>query len=143
MDSNLLLFWIGTGIIFLILELITSTFYGFALAIASFIVAMYVFFLGADVFDGIQWLIFAIIAVICSYFFPKWLTPKDPINDKPQGLDIYIGQTHKIRQFWEDFKILLDWVQYLIISDDELENKDLVEIVDRRGSLFVVKKVVK
>jgi len=40
--SELLLFWIGAGIVFLIIEMITAAFYGLSLAIASFIVACYV-----------------------------------------------------------------------------------------------------
>lgn len=40
--SNLLLFWIGTGIIFLIIEMLTATFYGLSVAIAAFVLAVYV-----------------------------------------------------------------------------------------------------
>lgn len=83
MDSNLLLFWIGAGIIFLILELITATFYGFALAISAFAVAGYVFVVNPQGLDAMQGVIFVIIAIICSYISPKILTPKTD-SDKPQ-----------------------------------------------------------
>lgn len=39
---SILLFWIGLGIVFLIVEVATATFYGLALSLASAIVALYV-----------------------------------------------------------------------------------------------------
>ncbi len=41
--SSLLYFWLGAGIIFLIVEMITATFYGLSLALAAFAVAGYVY----------------------------------------------------------------------------------------------------
>lgn len=140
MDSNLLLFWIGAGIIFLILELITATFYGFALALSAFAVASYVFVMNPQGLDAMQGMIFVVCAMISSYIFPKILTPKTDA-DKPQGLDIYIGETRRIRLVGEDFKVKLDGVEYMIISDDEIDDKDLVKIVDRRGSVFIAEKI--
>lgn len=140
MDSNLLLFWIGAGIIFLILELITATFYGFALALSAFVVAAYVFAVNPQGLDAMQGMIFVVCAMISSYVFPKILTPKTD-TDKPQGLDIYIGETRRIRLVGEDFKVKLDGVEYMIISDDDIDDKDLVKIVDRRGSVFIAEKI--
>lgn len=141
MEYNFLLFWIGAGIVFLILELITAAFYGFALAVAAFMVAIYVFFANPTAFDGIQGLIFVIFAIIFSYFFPKWLTPKGSDHEHKQGLDMYIGETRRVRSVGEDFKVKLDGVDYITVSDDDLEDKMLVEIIDRKGSVFIVEKV--
>ena len=41
-----LYFWIGLGVFFLILESLTATFYGLALALASTFVALYVWIVG-------------------------------------------------------------------------------------------------
>lgn len=139
--DTFLLFWIGAGIVFLIIELVTSAFYGFSLAIAAFVVAAYVFFTHPTAFDAIQWIIFVVIAMLCSYFLPKWLSPKNELLDKPQGLDMYIGEHHRVKKVWEDFKVYLDGVQYFLVSDDEIQNNDLVEIVDRRGSVFIGEKI--
>ena len=54
---------------------------------------------------------------------------------------MYIGERRRVRQVDEDFKIKLDGVEYLVVCDDDLEDKDLVEIVDRRGSIFIVEMV--
>lgn len=133
------LFWIGIGIAFLIVELITATFYGFSLAIASFCVAIYAYIFGVQNIDSIQALIFLVISVICSIFLPKILT--NSIKENPvQGLDIYIGTKHRIKQSGEDFIVMLDGVRYLVVSDEELENRDFVKITQRKGSIFVVEK---
>lgn len=141
--DTFLLFWIGAGIIFLIVELMTSAFYGFSLAISAFAVAVYVLFAHPVAFDAMQGVIFVVMAIVCSYFLPKWLSPRNKEEDKPQGLDIYIGETHRVKAYGEDFKITLDGVPYIVVSDDELETKDLVELVDRRGSVFIGEKVDK
>lgn len=134
------LFWIGFGIIFLIVELVTATFYGLALALAAFSVAIYTAFVPVVEADITQGVIFVIIAIIASYLFPKFFRAAVGDNDRPQGLDMYIGETRRVRLIGEDFKVKLDGVEYLIISNDDLEDKDLVEIVDRRGSVFIAEK---
>lgn len=87
-------------------------------------------------------MIFVIFAIIFSYFLPKWLTPRDSDYENKQGLDIYVGETRRVRSVGEDFKIKLDGVEYIAVSDDDLEDKNLVDIVDRKGSVFIVEKVV-
>lgn len=138
----MVLFWIGFGIVFLIVELITATFYGFSLAIAAFIVAIYAAIMNSSNVDIIQGAIFAGTALVTCYFFPKFFVSSvESSEEKPQGLDMYIGERRRVRQVDEDFKIKLDGVEYLVVCDDDLEDKDLVEIVDRRGSIFIVEMV--
>lgn len=67
----MLLFWIGFGIIFLIIEILTTTFYGFALAIASFVVAGYVGLNNIQEIDIIQGVIFVVVGLIASFWFSK------------------------------------------------------------------------
>jgi membrane protein implicated in regulation of membrane protease activity len=80
--SELLLYWIGVGILFLIVEMATTAFYGLALALSSFIVAVYVWFTGEVQVSIIQGLIFAVISTLGAYFFPKMLD--ESIEEVPQ-----------------------------------------------------------
>lgn len=134
------LFWIGFWIIFLIVELLTATFYGFSLAVGAFSVAIYTAFVSAEQIDVIQGVIFAIISLIVAYMCSKIFRATIEKPSRLQGLDMYIGESRRVRVVGEDFKIKLDGVDYLVISDDELVDKDLVEIVDRRGSVFIAEK---
>ena len=76
----MVLFWIGFGIVFLIVELITATFYGFSLAIAAFIVAIYAAIMNSSNVDIIQGAIFAGTALVTCYFFPKFFALKETIH---------------------------------------------------------------
>ncbi len=51
---DLLYFWIGAIILFLIIEMLTATFYGLSLAIASSTVALYVWLTHETSLDIIQ-----------------------------------------------------------------------------------------
>ena len=86
--SSLLLFWIGTGIIFLIVEMITAAFYGLSIAIAAFILAIYVWFTGEIALTVFQGAVFAITSFLTAYTLPKFLISELP--DVPQGIDRYI-----------------------------------------------------
>lgn len=134
---SIYIFWIGAGILFLIIEMLFTTFYWLALGIAAFVTWAYAFFTSATVFDIPQALIFLIVGTICSYFLPRILTPDDS-HQKPQWLDIYLGEKHKIKKRGEDFVVTLDWVDYLVISDADLRNNDSVELVARKWSIFIV-----
>lgn len=128
---NILLFWIGVGIIFLIVEIITSVFYGLSLAIAAFCVAAFVWANSLHELTIFQGAIFVLVALLMSYLLPKILM-KNIKDTHPQGLDMYIGNSYRIREFDEDFKIKLDGVYYVAISDDDLFEGDFVTVVDRR-----------
>ncbi len=115
---SLWIIWLSAGILFLIVEFLTATFYGFALSVAAFVVALYVYTTKEMNFTIIQGLIFAGISLVASYFFPKWLSPKT--EDKPQGLDIYIGEVHKVQMHGDEIKITLNGVEYLAQSDENI-----------------------
>ena len=131
--SSLLIFWISIGIGFLIIEMITVTFYGLAISSAAFMVALYVWYFGGTVVDIPQWIIFVVVSFICSYFLPNLLTPKG--EERAQGLDAYIGEVKKVKQVGEDYKVVLDGVGY-IIDIDGVKSGDTVELTSRKGSLF-------
>jgi hypothetical protein len=56
--------------------MLTTTFYGLALAIASFFVAVYVFLSSETEVSLIQGIIFALTSFLISYFLPRFLTPE-------------------------------------------------------------------
>jgi membrane protein implicated in regulation of membrane protease activity len=47
--TSLTLFWIAVGIAFLIIEMITVTFYGLSIALAAFVTGLFVWYTGLDV----------------------------------------------------------------------------------------------
>jgi len=131
--TSLLIFWIAVWVIFLIIEMLTTTFYGLALAIASFFVAVYVF-LSHDVWVSLtQWIIFAFTSFLISYFLPRFLTPEHA--EKAQWLDIYLGEIRTVKKVGEDFKVTLDGVAY-IIDIDSVKSGDKVKLTARKGSIF-------
>ncbi len=137
---SILLFWIGLGIVFLIVEVATATFYGLALSLASAIVALYVWITWETyALTVIQWVIFAVASAIFSYFLPNYL--KSSLPDTPQGTDRYIGEKRSVKKVWGDMKISLDWVDYLISSEDEIASGDKVEVTGHKGVSMKVKRV--
>lgn len=131
--SSLLIFWISIGIGFLIIEMITVTFYGLAIAVASFIVAGYVWYTGALDMDTIQAVIFAIASFLAAYFIPQLLMPRG--SGKTQWLDIYLGEKRKVKKVGDDYKVTLDGVAYLV-DIDGVQSGDKVELTSRDGSTF-------
>jgi len=131
--SELLLFWIGAGIVFLIIEMITAAFYGLSLAIASFIVACYVWITWGVTVSIVQWLIFVIFSALTSYGLTRLFS--DNTKETPQWLDIYLGQTRKVKKVGEDFKVSLDGVEYFV-EIDGLKWWEKVKLTSRHGSIF-------
>ena len=136
---SVLLIWIGVGIVFLIMELLTAIFYGLALAIASFVVAGYVAITGEQVFGIAQGIIFLVIALLFSFFLPKFFN--NNVKDTPQGLDVYIGGKYHVQEKDGEYKIFLDGIPYNATSKTELQNGDFVTIISRNGAVFEVEKL--
>ena len=136
--TSLLIFWVSTAIVFLIIEMFTTTFYGLALAISAGIVALYVWLTRSQDLDIIQGLIFALISALTSFVLPKWLTSSFP--DVSQGVDRYTGTKRSVKKVGGDLKISLDGVDYLIESEDALLPGDKVEVIGHAGAAMKVKK---
>lgn len=137
--SEILLFWVALVIGFIIIELLTSTFYGLSLSLASGLVALYIYISHDTDFQILHALIFVIASAIFAYFLPKFLISSKP--DVPQGMERYIGEKRTIKKTWWDFKISLDGVGYLIDSDDEVSSWDRVEIIGHKWASMRVKKI--
>ncbi len=136
---ELIYFWTGIIVIFIILELLTSTFYGLSLALAAGVVSLYVFFSKELELSLVQGLIFVVASAIFAYFLPKYLFSSMP--DVPQGADKYIGEKRSVKKIAGDLKISLDGVEYLIDAEDEIVAGDKVEVLWHKGVSMKVKKV--
>ncbi len=134
-----LYYWLALGILFIIVELATATFYGLSLALAAGITAIYVFFMGETSFTLIQGLIFVLASALFAYYLPKVLISSSP--DVPQWGDKYITEKRTAKKVWGDLKISLDGVDYLIESDDDISAWDKVEVVWHKWASMKVKKV--
>lgn len=107
--------WFWLGIMFLIVEILTFTFYWLSLAIASFVVASMVYLNSDKNFTIMQALVFVIIATSFAIFAVKYLRPKKQVI--PVWRDSYIWKVYKLEKVWDDWKIKIDWVDYLVDDD--------------------------
>ncbi len=124
---SLLYTWIAFTIGFLIIEMLTATFYGLSLALSWAIVAFYVYFTDSVNMDITQGIIFAVASLVFAFILPKYL--KSTIPDTSQWADTYIGQVRTVKKVGGDFKISLDGVDYLVESDAEISAWEKVKIV--------------
>lgn len=113
MELSYIWFWIG--IVFLIVEILTFTFYWLSLAIWAFFTAILVYFTKDTSINLVQALLFIAISTWFALFATKYLRPKKQV--KAVWLDAYIWTTHKLEKIWDDWKIKIDGVDYLV--DDE------------------------
>lgn len=86
--TSLVLFWIAVGIGFLIIEMITVTFYGLAISLAGFVTALYVWYMGLTEVTIAQGVVFALVTLLASYYLPRILTSASV--EHLQGLDTYL-----------------------------------------------------
>ncbi len=80
-----------------------------------------------------QGVVFALVTFLASYYLPRMLTPTG--DGHPQWLDIYIGESRKVKKSGEDYKVVLDGVDYLV-DIDGVKAWDRVELTSRKGSIF-------
>lgn len=135
---ELLYGWLAITALFLIVEIISSTFYGLSISFAAGVTAIYVLISHDVKLTLVQWIIFVVASGIFAYVLPKMLISKAP--DIPQGGDKYVWEKRTARKVWGDLKISLDGVDYLVEADDEIEAWDKVEVLGHKGSSMKVKK---
>lgn len=135
---DILYFWIAGALVFLVIEMITVTFYGLALSLSAGIVALYIFYFWEREFTIFQGLIFAVMSLMFAYALPKILSTSTP--DTPQGFDRYIGEKRTVKIISDEPKISLDGVEYMIESDEDISAGDKVEVIGHKGASMRVKK---
>ncbi len=135
----LLYTWIALIIGFLIIEVLTATFYGLSLALSGTIVALYVYSTWAVDMDITQGIIFALASLLFAFILPKYL--KSSFPDTTQWADSYIGQIRTVKKVGGDLKISLDGVDYLIESDTEISIWDKAKIIGHHWVSMRVEKL--
>jgi len=118
--SNLFYIYLASGVFFLLIEMLTATFYGLSVGVACFVLALYVYITGDVTMTVIQGLILVTVSAVFAYFLPKWLTPHT--KTLKSGLDAHIGQSFRLERVSSDWKAKIDGVDYLI--DDDSETSD-------------------
>ncbi len=114
---DLLYIWLTVWIIFIIIEMATVSLYWLSISISAFILVIYVYLYKVTVFSMDQFMVFCALSVIFVFLFPKmfhltWPTAKI-------GLEAQAWKTFKLKKVWEDWKINIDWVDYLV--DDGID----------------------
>lgn len=134
--------WFWVWIIFLIVEILTFTFYWLSLALASFIVASIVYLNWDNTFTIFQSIVFVIVSIAFALLFTKFLRPKKIVQ--LVWLDNYIGTYHKLEKIWNDWKLKIDGVDYLVDDDSINENFSVwkkIKILSHKSWSFVVEIV--
>jgi membrane protein implicated in regulation of membrane protease activity len=104
--ASLFYIWISLGVLFILIEIMTGTFYGLAVALGAFVVGILVWFFGWIDFDVLQATIFAILSGVFSYFFPRIFRSRKPTV--ALGMDRYIGKTYTIFRVGKDWKVKIE-----------------------------------
>jgi len=137
--SNLFYIYLASGVFFLLIEMLTATFYGLAISVASFILAVYVFVTGDVNVTVLQGIIFVIVSAISAYFLPKWLQPDT--ETLKSGLDAHVGKSFRLERVGNDWKVKVDGVDYLIDDDSETPEFEVgkkVRLVSHRAGVLKV-----
>lgn len=138
--SPLLSLYLASGILFLIIEMLTATFYGLAISIASFVLALYVYFTGDTEMTMIHGILLVVLSALLAYFLPKWLSPRNTTGFK-SGLDAHIGKSFRLERVGSDWKIKIDGVDYLIDDDSETPDFEVgkkVRLESHRSGVVMV-----
>lgn len=115
MSNNLLFIYLASGVFFLLIEMLTATFYGLSVSVSFFVLALYVYITGDTEMTVVQGLMLVIVSAILAYFLPKWLNPRTEAFKS--GLDAHIGQSFRLERVGTDWKVKIDGVDYLIDED--------------------------
>lgn len=122
--SQLLIFWIATGIFFIIIELFTVTLYGISVSIAAFVVAVYVWITKDSDMTIPQTLIFAAVSVALSYYLPKYFKKTgESRSDNP--IEIKVGEIFTLKETKGEYRISIEGVNYLV--KDSCVTKDFAD----------------
>ncbi|MDD2916805.1 MAG: hypothetical protein PHH70_03095 [Candidatus Gracilibacteria bacterium] len=115
--SNLFYIYLASGVFFLLIEMLTATFYGLSVSVACFALALYVYMTGDTNITVIQGILLVVVSGLFAYFLPKWLKPNT--EALKSGLDAHIGQSFRLERVGSDWKVKIDGVDYLINDNSE------------------------
>lgn len=109
--NNLPYFWAAVGVLFLVVEVATGTFYGLAVALAAFIASAFTLVTDARAWTLPQFLVFFGASLVLCVALPNLLAHK---GHAPVGLEATVGRAAKLKKSGEHWKIEIDGVQYLV-----------------------------
>lgn len=136
-------FWLVLGIIFMILEIITPTFFFFWFGLSGFITAILAIFISNKVFTSTTFIIVSTILWIFSRKIVKgWLKP---LQNKNFHLDELIGKEGMaLKDFNENnigtVKVMSE--EWTAKSEDKIEKGDKIIVIDRESNVLYVKKLI-
>lgn len=140
--SNLFYIYLASGVFFLLIEMLTATFYGLSVSVACLVLALYVYLTGDTTMTIIQGLILVVVSGAFAYFLPKWLRPHTKAFKS--GLDAHVGQSFRLERVGSDWKVKIDGVDYLIDDDSEtpeFESGKKVRIESHKAGILKVSTV--
>lgn len=113
--SNLFSIYLASGVFFLLIEMLTATFYGLSVGVSFFVLALYVYITGDTEMTVVQGIILVVVSALLAYFLPKWISPH--AEAFKSGLDAHIGQSFRLERVGTDWKVKIDGVDYLVNED--------------------------
>lgn len=122
--SQLLIFWIATGIFFIIIELFTVTLYGVSVSIAAFAVATYVWVNKDTSITIPQTLLFATVSIILSYYLPKYFK-ETGVSRSDNPIEIKVGEMFVLKESKGEYRINIEGINYLV--KDSCVTKDFAD----------------
>ncbi len=109
--QNLPYFWAAVGVIFLLVEVASSTFYGLAVSLAAFATAGFVAAAGSKQWTIPQFAVFFVASVVLCVALPRLLAHKK--GTRAVGIEAAAGRTARLT-LSGGWKIELDGVRYLV-----------------------------
>jgi membrane protein implicated in regulation of membrane protease activity len=141
--SQLLIFWLITGMFFVIIEMFTVTLYGICVSIAAFTVALYVWITKDTEVNTIQTVIFAVVSAVLSYFLPKHFQKHSGTrSDNP--IDMEAGKIFVLHESKGEYRINIEGANYLVndscVTNEFADGKKVI-LKSHTGSRVIVKIV--
>ena len=141
--TDVLIAYLAIWCVFLMIELVTTAFFGLALSLSSFILAGYVSYTGELNFTLIQAILYFVISIILLITFPKFLRKSLPTIEYPIWVKAFIGQTFHIHLTPRGDKAIdINGVSYLILGEsDDYKVGEKVKLLSYEGSKVAVKSL--
>ncbi len=135
-----ILIWILVAIVFIIMELITNTFFLLWFGIGA-IVAAILNYLGFDIY--VQFLGFAVVSIILVLSTRRFADRITPESTKKTTAERLIGKTAKVvRQIDENtFVVSVAGEEWSAHTNDQVDVDDTVKVVGINSIILIIEKV--
>lgn len=133
------LIWIFIAIVFVVLELITTSFFMVWFSVGSVVAAVLNYF-GFDI--TVQFTVFAIVSVILILSTRKFANKITPENSKKTTSDRLIGKTAKVlRKINNDtYVVSINGEEWSSHTNDSIDVDDIVKIVGINSIILEIEK---